>query len=299
MFCQLWSQWKHNLQIISWTFERSKKAKVVLIDDEAAAKSRLETETWLSKGRWWVNWSTEGKLPQAATNAFYEFLPTWGSQQHFEADRFHYRGVLGVPGLGRDLNCQNMSYLQHAGCWSLEPFSHWGRRKRVGYRQIIFKIFPWGLGFCGTLPTCSAPAVYWCATLRCCDCFQSLRSMKLWFCMCAGRSLNSNSKVGFFEFYSRFQLPDLQISTLCSASALDCLPLCQSPEPPELSMLHEELAASAASVAQEFPNGTVPPERTMPACSANAKLLEPRCLCLLTKGVGSQWAYLELGATNN
>lgn len=29
----------------------SKKAKVVLIDDEAAAKSRLETETWLSKGR--------------------------------------------------------------------------------------------------------------------------------------------------------------------------------------------------------------------------------------------------------
>lgn len=106
--------------------------------------------------------------------------------------------------------------------------------------------------------------------------------------MCAGRSLNSNSKVGFFEFYSRFQLPDLQISTLCSASALDRLPLCQSPEPPELSMLHEELAASAASVAQEFPNGTVPPERTMPACSANAKLLEPRCLCLLTKGVGSQ-----------
>ena len=66
------------------------------------------------------------------------------------------------------------------------------------------------------------------------------------------------------------------------------LPFCQSPEPPELSMLHEELAASAASVAQEFPNGTVPPERTMPACSANAKLLEPRCLCLLTKGVGSQ-----------
>lgn len=52
-------------------------------------------------------------------------------------------------------------------------------------------------------------------------------------------------------------------------------------------MLHEELAASAASVAQEFPNGTVPPERTMPACSANANL-EPGCLCLLTKGVGSQ-----------
>ena len=35
----------------------------------------------------------------------------------------------------------------------------------------------------------------------------------------------------------------------------------QSPEPPELSLLHEELAASAACVAQEFPSGTVPPER--------------------------------------
>jgi len=44
-------------------------------------------------------------------------------------------------------------------------------------------------------------------------------------------------------------------------SSLEVLRLLPSPEPPELSMLHEELAASAASVAQEFPNGTVPPER--------------------------------------
>lgn len=44
-------------------------------------------------------------------------------------------------------------------------------------------------------------------------------------------------------------------------SSLEVLHLLPSPEPPELSLLHEELAASAACVAQEFPSGTVPPER--------------------------------------
>lgn len=37
------------------------------------------------------------------------------------------------------------------------------------------------------------------------------------------------------------------------------------PEPPELSLLHEELGASCASVAQEFPQNIVPPERVMDA----------------------------------
>jgi len=54
---------------------------------------------------------------------------------------------------------------------------------------------------------------------------------------------------------------DLDTGKSSLRSSLEVLRLLPSPEPPELSMLHEELAASAASVAQEFPNGTVPPER--------------------------------------
>lgn len=35
----------------------------------------------------------------------------------------------------------------------------------------------------------------------------------------------------------------------------------ESGEPPELSLLHEELASSIACVVQEFPGGVVPPDR--------------------------------------
>ena len=88
----------------------------------------------------------------------------------------------------------------------------------TGKSSLRSSLEAWALA----LPTCSAPSVYWCATLRCCDCFQSLRSMKLWFCVCAGRWLTySSSKVEFFEFYPS-QIP-ASWSTGCSASsAFDC-----------------------------------------------------------------------------
>lgn len=62
-----------------------------------------------------------------------------------------------------------------------------------------------------------------------------------------------------FGFFSAVEETESEVSSL--RSSLEVLHLLPSPEPPELSLLHEELAASAACVAQEFPSGTVPPER--------------------------------------
>jgi len=60
-------------------------------------------------------------------------------------------------------------------------------------------------------------------------------------------------------FFGPVEEAESEVSSL--RSSLEVLHLLPVPEPPELSLLHEELAASAASVAQEFPNGTVPPGR--------------------------------------
>lgn len=62
-----------------------------------------------------------------------------------------------------------------------------------------------------------------------------------------------DESLGFFGDDSLEPAPALR-------AALQVMPMIAAPEPPELSLLHEELAASMASVSREFPKGVVPVE---------------------------------------
>ena len=243
------------------------KAKVVLIDDEAAAKSRLETETCLQG-----EMVSEQDWRQAASSRMCEFLPTWGSQQYFEADRFHYRGVLGFPGLGRDLNCPKKNEL-----WAF---------------------------FC--FPICSTLLITFLNTeaeendldtgkssLR-----SSLEAWVLW---------------GIAEKRCTISL------LVCDSEVLRLLPVPQKHEVVILRVCREVTYIQQLNSALDYLFAVVPvsgatralyaawrvgrqcskrctriPQRHSTSRAHHAsmqrkcKLLEPRCLCLLTKGVGSQ-----------
>eukprot|EP00913_Durusdinium_trenchii_P020888 g19626.t1 len=82
-----------------------------------------------------------------------------------------------------------------------------------------------------------------------------------------------SESMGFFG-----PVEDLSYGNSALYSSLEVLHLLPVPEPPELSLLHEELGASCASVAQEFPQNIVPPERRADTTSAETGTLRAKAV---------------------
>ncbi|CAJ1376250.1 unnamed protein product [Effrenium voratum] len=78
-------------------------------------------------------------------------------------------------------------------------------------------------------------------------------------------------------------------------SSLQVLSLLPSGEPPELSLLHEELASSIACVVQEFPGGVVPPDRRATPSQSTGTI---RAKAVRIRGVPeSAYPFIKGGAT--